>query len=66
MPKMKTRRAAAKRYTLTASGKIKVKRSKMRHILTKKSRNLKRKLRQAACVHPANMKQAMACIPYGA
>lgn len=66
MPKMKTRRAAAKRYTMTASGKIKVKRSKMRHILTKKSRDSKRALRKAGYVHSTNLKQALACLPYGA
>ena len=66
MPKMRTRRAAAKRFSLTASGKIKIKRSKMRHILTKKPRNMKRRLRKTAYVDQANVKQALRCIPYGA
>jgi len=65
MPKMKTRRAAAKRFTLTASGKIKLKRSKMRHILTKKSPKTKRQLRKTGYVHPANHKQVLRTLPYG-
>lgn len=44
MPKMKTKRAAAKRYTLTADGKVKYKKMNLRHILTKKSSKRKRKL----------------------
>ena len=46
MPKMKSKSAAKKRFTLTPSGKIK--RSKMgkNHILTKKSTKRKRGLRQ--------------------
>ena len=37
MPKMKTRKAAAKRFHVTGSGKIRFKKSGLRHILTKKS-----------------------------
>ncbi|MBP7095974.1 MAG: 50S ribosomal protein L35 [Spirochaetia bacterium] len=47
MPKMKTKKAAAKRFTLTASGKVKYKKMNLRHILTKKSQKRKRKLRKA-------------------
>ncbi len=46
MPKMKTNRGAAKRFSKTGTGKIKFKRSKMRHILTKKSTKFKRKARR--------------------
>lgn len=65
MPKMRTKRAAAKRFRTTATGKIKIKKAGLRHILTKKSRNLKRDKRQAGYVHPSNHKQAMRTIPYG-
>ena len=65
MPKMKTKSSAAKRYKTTANGKIKIKRTKLRHILTKKSPGVKRKLRKGGYVHKANMKQAKKCIPYG-
>ena len=37
MPKIKTRRAAAKRFQLTGSGKFKRRRQNLRHILTKKA-----------------------------
>lgn len=45
MPKMKTNRAAAKRFKITKKGRIKFNRAKRRHILTKKSSKLKRQLR---------------------
>ena len=44
--KMKTNRGAAKRFRVTGKGRIKFKRSKMRHILTKKSTKMKRKARR--------------------
>jgi len=50
MPKMKTKKSAAKRYTLTASGKVKYKKMNLRHILTKKSSKRKRKLRKAGFI----------------
>ncbi|MFW5769550.1 MAG: 50S ribosomal protein L35, partial [Spirochaetota bacterium] len=36
MPKMKTKKSAAKRYSITGTGKIKYKKQGSRHILTKK------------------------------
>jgi large subunit ribosomal protein L35 len=45
MPKIKTNRAAAKRFRKTASGKIKCGHAFKSHILTKKSTKLKRGLR---------------------
>lgn len=54
MPKMKTNRGAAKRFRKTSSGKIKRKQANLRHILTKKSRKRKRKLRQSGVVHGAD------------
>jgi large subunit ribosomal protein L35 len=52
--KLKTNRAAAKRFKLTASGKIKRGHSMKRHILTKKAAGRKRKLRRATLVDPAD------------
>ncbi len=46
MPKMKTRRSAAKRFKRTASGKIKRNKANASHILTKKSTKRKRQLRK--------------------
>ena len=50
MPKVKTRRAAAKRFKLTASGKIKRKQAYANHIFTKKTRKRKRNLRKGTLV----------------
>ena len=57
MPKMKTRRAAAKRFKRTASGKIKRNRAYKGHILTKKSPKRKRKLRKSTLVSKADFKR---------
>jgi large subunit ribosomal protein L35 len=46
MPKMKTNRGAAKRFTVTGRGKIRRRRAGMRHILTSKRRKRKRQLRR--------------------
>lgn len=50
MPKMKTRKGAAKRFKLSASGKVKRQHAYLGHILTKKTRKRKRQLRQAGYV----------------
>ena len=46
MPKMKTRRGAAKRFKLTASGKLKRNKANHRHMLVRRSNKAKRKMRQ--------------------
>lgn len=46
MSKIKTLRAASKRFKKTASGKFQYKHAYKRHILTKKSKKHKRKLRK--------------------
>lgn len=48
MPKIKTNKGAAKRFSFTASGKVKRSHSFKSHILTKKSTKRKRNLRQSA------------------
>lgn len=50
MPKMKTKRGAAKRFKLTGRGKVKRWRAFKSHILTKKTPKRKRRLRQATLV----------------
>ena len=65
MPKIKTRKSAAKRYSLTGGGKIKYKKQGLRHILTKKSRKRKRRLGQTATLSAAEVKRARQLIPYG-
>jgi len=57
MPKMKTKSSAKKRFTLTASGKIKRKHAFKSHILTKKSKKRKRNLTQSTLVDKSNVKQ---------
>ncbi|MCL6583548.1 MAG: 50S ribosomal protein L35 [bacterium] len=64
MPKVKTNRAAAKRFTVTAGGKIKAKKSYARHILTKKSRKRKRKLREATYLSASDARAVRRLIPY--
>lgn len=54
MPKMKTHRGAAKRFSLTGTGKIKRSKAYKSHILTKKSTKRKRNLRQAGYASDAN------------
>jgi len=48
MPKMKTHKGAKKRFKLTASGKVRYKRSYAGHLMSGKSGDHKRKLRQPA------------------
>jgi large subunit ribosomal protein L35 len=64
MPKLKTNRGAAKRFTRTGSGNFKRNASHRRHILTKKSTKRKRHLRDPAVLHKADMKMAMRMLPY--
>jgi len=54
MPKMKTKRAAMKRFSMTGSGKIKRNRANKRHILTKKTRKRKNQLGKPALVSSAD------------
>jgi len=58
MPKMKSNRGAAKRLRKTGSGKIRRMRAFKSHILTKKDRKRKRRLRTATLVSKADEKRA--------
>ena len=64
MPKIKTNRAAAKRFNITAGGKIKIKKSHARHILTKKSRKRKRHLKGSSYLDETNVRGVKRMIPY--
>lgn len=57
MPKMKTRRSAAKRFEVTGGGKIKRNKAYHSHILTKKSPKRKRALDQTGTVAAADEKR---------
>lgn len=64
MPKMKTRRAAAKRFTATGTGEFKRNKSYKRHILEKKSQKRKRNMRKAALITAADHKRVSRMLPY--
>ena len=64
MPKMKTKRGAAKRFKLTGSGKIKRGKAFTSHILTKKTTKRKRNLRKSALVNSADIKGIRRILPY--
>ena len=64
MPKIKTRRAAAKRFTKTGTGKIRSHHSHASHILTKKSTKRKRGLRKPGILSEADQKRADRMLPY--
>ncbi len=57
MPKQKTVKSVAKRFSKTASGKIKYKRQGLRHILTKKSTKRKRNLRKPSILSSSETKR---------
>ena len=64
MPKMKTNRAAAKRFRKTASGKFKAGHAFKSHILTKKSTKRKRGLRAPNHVKACDTKGVARMLPY--
>ena len=64
MPKIKTNRSAAKRFTTTGSGKLRRRHQNKRHILTKKSAKRKRALSHSAIVDSANEGAVRRLLPY--
>jgi large subunit ribosomal protein L35 len=64
MPKMKTHRGAAKRFSKTGTGKIKMSHAFTSHILTSKTRKVKRNLRKGGIVAASDHKNISALIPY--
>ena len=65
MPKMKTHRGLAKRVKLTGTGKYKRRKAYKSHILTKKDRKRKRRLRHSDLIAAADTKQVSRMLPYG-
>jgi len=63
MPKMKSHRGAAKRFKRTGSGEFSRMKSGKTHILTKKNRKRKRRLRQATLVDSADFKRLQQMLP---
>ena len=64
MPKVKTKRAAAKRFKKTASGELKRNKAYKSHILTKKTTKRKRNLRKATLTDATNVKNMKKILPY--
>ena len=64
MPKMKTTKAAAKRFKSTGTGKLKRNKAYKSHILTKKSQKRKRNLRKAANTDATNLNNIKKILPY--
>ena len=64
MPKVKTSRAAAKRFKKTGTGQLKRMKTYKSRILTKKSQKRKRNLRKSTTVDAANVKSMKKILPY--
>lgn len=64
MPKLKTRKAAAKRYKMTGNKKYLRRHAFKGHLLMKKSNRQKRKLSQVLCVKKVDMKAIKIMLPY--
>lgn len=64
MPKMKTKRAAAKRFKVTGTGRIRRASAGKQHIMRGKSANRLRKLKKNAMVDPADEHRIARLIPY--
>jgi len=61
----KTRKAVAKRFKVTGSGKVLRRKQGKRHILQKKSRKRKRQLGKATTVSDADIKNVKENLPFG-
>lgn len=64
MPKMKTRKSAAKRYSVTGTGKVTRSRCGLRHKLEHKSSKVKNRAGSAALVHQAEHEKVRRMLPY--
>jgi large subunit ribosomal protein L35 len=64
MPKVKTNRGAAKRFSLTKSGKVKRAKAYCSHILTSKSTKRKRQLRKSSVIAGVEQRNVRRLIPY--
>jgi len=64
MPKMKTKRSAAKRIRATGTGKLVRAKGWKRHLLEAKPAKRKRQLRKATRIHPADERRTRRLVPY--
>lgn len=64
MPKLKTHRGAAKRFSLTGSGRVKRSKAYASHILTTKTTKRKRNLRKSTLIDFTSEKAIKKLLPY--
>ncbi len=64
MPKMKTKKSAAKRFRVRPGGTVKRGQAFKRHILTKKTTKRKRQMRRRSAVNHTNTAAVRAMLPY--
>ncbi len=64
MPKMKTNKSAAKRFSLTGNGKIRRRKAGLRHLLEKRAHNRKKKAGKSAILFAGDVKRISKTIPY--
>ncbi len=65
MPKMKTRRAAAKRFEVRKSGKVAFKHAHLRHCLEHKHKGLKKLLGKTGFLREQDARHVREMLPYG-
>ena len=65
MPKLKTRKCAAKRLKQTGTGKFRHQKAGARHLMSSKNAKRRRRLRKDGVVQPTEMKRIKAALPYG-
>ena len=64
MPKIKTKKSAAKRYKITKNGKVSYPKQGRRHLLSDKSSKRKRQLRHGGILKECEAKRARKLLPY--
>ena len=64
MPKQKTRKAAAKRFKITGTGKAMSRRQGTKHLLEHESSSLKRSRQKDTAISAADLKKVMKMMPY--
>lgn len=65
MPKLKTKSSVKKRFKLTGTGKIRMKPSGMRHGMSKRSQDMKRKARKTGTLRKGDAGIIRPMMPYG-
>ena len=65
MPKLKTRKCAAKRLKMTGTGKYRLNKAGARHLMSTKNAKRRRRLSQDGSVSSAERRRIKAALPYG-